>query len=55
MRPPQCLLHTPSLASPLLLLLLWLLGGGVGAEGREDAELLVTVLRAPRCGTPTVS
>ncbi|XP_063502385.1 acetylcholinesterase isoform X7 [Symphalangus syndactylus] len=56
MRPPQCLLHTPSLASPLLLLLLWLLGGGVGAEGREDAELLVTVrggqLRGIRLKTP---
>ncbi|KAM5228626.1 LOW QUALITY PROTEIN: acetylcholinesterase [Ctenodactylus gundi] len=33
---------TPSLASPLLLLLA-LLGGGAGAEGREDPELLVTV------------
>ncbi|XP_078211964.1 acetylcholinesterase isoform X1 [Callithrix jacchus] len=43
MRPPRCPLHMPSLASPLLLLLLWLLGGGMGAEGREDAELLVTV------------
>nr|XP_011765727.1 acetylcholinesterase isoform X1 [Macaca nemestrina] len=56
MRPPQCPLHTPSLASPLLLLLLWLLGGGVGAEGREDAELLVTVrggrLRGIRLKTP---
>ncbi|KAL4670039.1 hypothetical protein H8959_008593 [Pygathrix nigripes] len=55
MRPPQCPLHTPSLASPLLLLLLWLLGG-VGAEGREDAELLVTVrggrLRGIRLKTP---
>uniref|UniRef100_A0A2K6NFF6 Carboxylic ester hydrolase n=2 Tax=Rhinopithecus roxellana TaxID=61622 RepID=A0A2K6NFF6_RHIRO len=56
MRPPQCPLHTPSLASPLLLLLLWLLGGGMGAEGREDAELLVTVrggrLRGIRLKTP---
>ncbi|XP_013364908.1 PREDICTED: acetylcholinesterase isoform X3 [Chinchilla lanigera] len=42
MRPPWCPLHKPSLASPLLLLLS-LLGGGVGAEGREDPELLVTV------------
>ncbi|PNJ85644.1 ACHE isoform 13, partial [Pongo abelii] len=56
MRPPQCLLHAPSLASPLLLLLLWFLGGGVGAEGREDAELLVSVrggrLRGIRLKTP---
>ncbi|XP_024106194.2 acetylcholinesterase isoform X2 [Pongo pygmaeus] len=55
MRPPQCLLHAPSLASPLLLLL-WFLGGGVGAEGREDAELLVSVrggrLRGIRLKTP---
>ncbi|XP_046283041.1 acetylcholinesterase isoform X4 [Marmota monax] len=43
MRPPWCPLHTPSLASPLLFLLLSLLGGGAGAEGREDPELLVTV------------
>lgn len=42
MRPPWCPLHTPSLASPLLLLL-FLLGGGAEAEGPEDPELLVTV------------
>ncbi|KAB0398189.1 hypothetical protein E2I00_014887, partial [Balaenoptera physalus] len=42
MRPPWCPLHTPSLASPLLLLL-FLLGGGAEAEGLEDPELLVTV------------
>ncbi|KAF3813969.1 hypothetical protein GH733_018001 [Mirounga leonina] len=40
MRPPWCPLHTPSLASPILLLLLFLLGGGAEAE---DPELLVTV------------
>ncbi|XP_058894682.2 acetylcholinesterase isoform X2 [Kogia breviceps] len=42
MRPPWCPLYTPSLASPLLLLL-FLLGGGAEAEGPEDPELLVTV------------
>ncbi|XP_044792197.1 acetylcholinesterase isoform X5 [Bubalus bubalis] len=42
MRPPWCPLHTPSLASPLLLLL-FLLGGGAEAEGPEDPELLVMV------------
>lgn len=40
MRPPWCPLHTPSPASPILLLLLFLLGGGAEAE---DPELLVTV------------
>ena len=39
---PWCPLHTPSLASPLLLLL-FLLGGGAEAEGPEDPELLVMV------------
>ncbi|XP_040828818.1 acetylcholinesterase isoform X1 [Ochotona curzoniae] len=43
MRPPWCPPHTPSLASPLLLVLLALLGRGTEAEGREDPELLVTV------------
>ncbi|KAM9725238.1 acetylcholinesterase isoform 6-T7 [Dama dama] len=42
MRPPWCPLHTPSLASPLLLLLFFL-GGGAEAEGPEDPELLVMV------------
>ncbi|XP_072799278.1 acetylcholinesterase isoform X3 [Vicugna pacos] len=42
MRPPWCPLHTPSLASPLLLLL-FLLGRRAEAEGPEDRELLVTV------------
>lgn len=40
MRPPSCLLNTPSLASPLFLLLFFL---GGGAEAEEDPELLVTV------------
>ncbi|KAF0882900.1 ACES Acetylcholinesterase, partial [Crocuta crocuta] len=40
MRPPWCPLHTPSLATPILLLLLFLLGGGAEAE---DPELLVMV------------
>ncbi|XP_052024993.1 acetylcholinesterase isoform X1 [Apodemus sylvaticus] len=43
MRPPWCPLHTPSLVSPLLLLLLSVLGGGAGAEGQEDPQLLVRV------------
>ncbi|XP_028633637.1 acetylcholinesterase isoform X3 [Grammomys surdaster] len=43
MRPPWYPLHTPSLASPLLFLLLSLLGGGARAEGREDPQLLVRV------------
>lgn len=42
MRPPWCPLHTPSLASQLLLLL-FLLGGGAEAQGPEDPELLVMV------------
>ncbi|XP_042778662.1 acetylcholinesterase isoform X6 [Panthera tigris] len=40
MRPPWCPLYMPSLAAPILLLLLFLLGGGAEAE---DPELLVTV------------
>ncbi|XP_052610027.1 acetylcholinesterase isoform X2 [Peromyscus californicus insignis] len=43
MRPSRYPPHTPSLASPLLFLLLSLLGGGAGAEGREDPQLLVKV------------
>nr|KAF6439627.1 acetylcholinesterase (Cartwright blood group) [Rousettus aegyptiacus] len=41
MRPPWCPLHTLFPTSPLLLLLLFLLGGR--AEHLEDPELLVTV------------
>uniref|UniRef100_A0A8C6GT95 Carboxylic ester hydrolase n=1 Tax=Mus spicilegus TaxID=10103 RepID=A0A8C6GT95_MUSSI len=43
MRPPWYPLHTPSLAFPLLFLLLSLLGGEARAEGREDPQLLVRV------------
>ncbi|ERE75237.1 acetylcholinesterase-like protein [Cricetulus griseus] len=43
MRPSWYPLHTPSLAFPLLFLLLSLLGGGAEAEGRKDPQLLVKV------------
>lgn len=56
MRPPWCPLHTLFPPFPLLLLLLFLLGGGAEAEHPEDPELLVMVrggrLRGTRLMAP---